>query len=108
MKTHKLVCCFVVPASCIDLLSCAENKTDGEYWIYPIAANGRRTKIFCHDMATGPSHFITLKNANGFTEHDESNWEIIWQPCRSNLKPPLKEVEFTKIKIRIEVLKIIW
>ncbi|XP_011419543.3 A disintegrin and metalloproteinase with thrombospondin motifs 20 [Magallana gigas] len=95
-----------VPASCIDLLSCAVNTSDGEYWIYPIAANGRRTKIFCHDMATGPSHFITLKNTNSFIEHDGSNWIVSYQQCQSKYKSPLKRVEFTKIKIRIEDMEV--
>lgn len=91
-----------VPASCLDISTYGNIKTDGEYWIYPMAANGRRTKIFCHDMANEPSHFITLKNTNSFVEHDGSNWIVSFQQCQSSLNHPLKRVEFTKVKIEIE------
>ncbi|XP_011419542.3 A disintegrin and metalloproteinase with thrombospondin motifs 9 [Magallana gigas] len=91
-----------VPASCLDIITYANITTDGDYWIYPMAANGRRTKIFCHDMANEPSHFITLKNTNSFVQHDGSNWIVSDRTCQSSLNPPLKRVEFTKIKIQIE------
>lgn len=92
-----------MPASCLDIITYANITTDGDYWIYPMAANGRRTKIFCHDMANEPSHFITLKNTNSFVEHDGSNWILSYRTCQSSLNHPLKRVEFTKVKIEIEV-----
>lgn len=47
--------------------------------------------------------FVTLKNTNSFVQHDGSNWIVYQGQCQSSLKLPLKRVEFTKIKIRIEV-----
>lgn len=96
-----------MPASCSDISSCSNIATDGEYWIYPMAANGKRTKIFCHDLANEPSHFITLSNINNFIQHDASNWIPLdrFQQCQANFKMPLKSVEFRKIRIGIEVIQ---
>lgn len=96
-----------MPASCSDIRSCSNIATDGEYWIYPMAANGKRTKIFCHDLANEPSHFITLSNINYFIQHDASNWIPLdrFQQCQANFKMPLKSVEFRKIRIGIEVIQ---
>lgn len=91
------------PRSCLDVRNCSGVTADGEYWIYPTATNGKRTKIFCHNLASETSHFVTLKNTNSFVQHDDSNWIVHMGQCQSSLKPPLKRVEFTKIKIRIEV-----
>lgn len=96
-----------MPASCSDIRSCSNIATDGEYWIYPMAANGKRTKIFCHDLANEPSHFITLSNINNFIQHDASNWIPLdrFQQCQANFKMPLKSVVFRKIRIGIEVIQ---
>lgn len=99
---------FEVPASCSDIRSCSNIATDGEYWIYPMAANGKRTKIFCHDLANEPSHFITLSNINNFIQHDASNWIPLdrFQQCQANFKMPLKSVVFRKIRIGIEDMEV--
>lgn len=72
-----------------------------------MAANGKRTKIFCHDLANEPSHFITLSNINNFIQHDASNWIPLdrFQQCQANFKMPLKSVVFRKIRIGIEVIQ---
>ncbi|XP_052676364.1 A disintegrin and metalloproteinase with thrombospondin motifs 9-like [Crassostrea angulata] len=89
------------PESCLALSTCSGIATDGEYWVYPIVTNRRRTKIYCHSLVTEPSHFITLKYPNSFVGHGSSNW-ITRAQCRSEFKPPLRQTNFTKVKIQIE------
>ena len=84
------------------MASCSGNTTDGEYWIYPTATNGRRTKIYCHHLDSVPVHYVTLKNTNRFIGHSPTNW-VAQQECRSNFKAPLTSVDFVKIQINIEV-----
>lgn len=95
-----------VPESCLKLSTCSGITTDGEYWVYPFVTNRRRTKIYCHNLATEPSHFITLKNPNNFIIHDRSNWIIHLRQCQSSIQPPLKKTEFLKVKIYIESMVI--
>ncbi|XP_052680596.1 uncharacterized protein LOC128161359 isoform X2 [Crassostrea angulata] len=91
-----------VPESCLNLSTCSGIRTDGEYWVYPTVTNRRRTKIYCHNLATEPSPFITLKYPNSFIFHDGSNWIKHRRQCQSSIKPPLKTTEFLKVKIDIE------
>ena len=91
---------FKVPKSCQELASCSGITTDGEYWIYPTATNGRRTKIYCHNLAL---HYVTLKYPNRFIQHDKSNW-INELECPSDFKGPLKSFDFSKVRIQIEVI----
>lgn len=93
------------PKSCTDISKCSGITRDGEFWIYPPAANGKRTKIYCHNMSTEPSHFVTLKNNNSFIIHDETNFlfaYVLNNKCKSSFNPPLKMVEFSKVKVQIE------
>ncbi|XP_078312928.1 A disintegrin and metalloproteinase with thrombospondin motifs 9-like [Crassostrea virginica] len=94
-----------VPRSCSEVASCSGNTTDGEYWIYPTATNGRRTKIYCHNLDSVPMHYVTLKNTNRFIGHSPTNW-VVQQECRSDFKAPLTSVDFVKIQINIEDMKI--
>lgn len=103
-KKYDNILSFVAPKSCLDVRDCSDITTNGEFWIYPTATNGKRTKVFCHTLATEPSHFITLKNMNSFFQHEISNLINTSIACQSSMKPPLKRVEFTKIKIQIEVV----
>lgn len=93
---------LAAPESCLALSTCSGIATDGEYWVYPIVTNRRRTKIYCHSLVTEPSHFITLKYPNSFVGNGKSNW-ITRAQCRSEFKPPLRQTNFTKVKIQIEV-----
>uniref|UniRef100_A0A8W8LZU4 Apple domain-containing protein n=1 Tax=Magallana gigas TaxID=29159 RepID=A0A8W8LZU4_MAGGI len=91
-----------VPESCLAVSNCSGITTDGEYWVYPIVTNRRRTKIYCHNLATEPSHFITLKYPNIFVRHDITNWIIQGQECQSAIRLPLKKAEFLKVKLQIK------
>lgn len=93
---------LAAPESCLALSTCSGITTDGEYWVYPTVTNRRRTKIYCHSLSTEPSHFITLKYPNSFVGHGSSNL-ITRARCRSEFKPPLRQTNFTKVKIQIEV-----
>ena len=84
------------------MASCSGITTDGEYWIYPTATNGRRTRIYCHNLDSVPVHYVTLKNTNRFIGHGETNW-VVQEQCRSDFKAPLTSVDFVKIQINIEV-----
>ena len=84
------------------MASCSGNTADGEYWIYPTATNGRRTKIYCHNLSSVPVHYMTLKNINRFIGHGRINW-VVEQQCRSDFKAPLASSDFGKIQINIEV-----
>lgn len=94
---------LAVPESCLTLSNCSGITTDGEYWVYPTVTNRRRTKIYCHNLTSEPSHFISLRNPNIFTIHDRSHWIIWMERCQSAIKPPLKQTEFFKVKIKIKV-----
>ena len=94
---------LAVPESCLALSNCSGITTDGEYWVYPTVTNRKRTKIYCHNLATEPSHFITLKYSNNFIIHDKSNWIIQHKECQSSIQPPLKKTEFFKVKLETEV-----
>lgn len=96
---------LAVPESCLALANCSGITTDVEYWVYPTGTNRSlmRTKIYCHNLATEPSDFISLNKPNIFTRHDRSNWEKWMIECQSTIKPPLKQTEFLKVKIQIEV-----
>ncbi|XP_062583805.1 uncharacterized protein LOC134245540 [Saccostrea cucullata] len=98
--------CDQVPKSCQDLFNCSGTMTDGEYWIYPKATNGQRVKIYCHNMGTGASEYITLMNSNYFIQHDPTNWPIKFQQCQSNYLLPLKKVDFMKVGIQIQNMEI--
>eukprot|EP00105_Crassostrea_gigas_P014645 XP_011431372.1 PREDICTED: uncharacterized protein LOC105331040 [Crassostrea gigas] len=91
-----------VPESCLALSTCSSITTDGEYWVYPAVTNQRITKIYCHNLATEPSHFITLKYPNIFIIHDGSNWILQRKQCQSAIRPPLKKTKFLKVKLQIE------
>uniref|UniRef100_K1QQ22 A disintegrin and metalloproteinase with thrombospondin motifs 9 n=1 Tax=Magallana gigas TaxID=29159 RepID=K1QQ22_MAGGI len=92
----------LVPESCLALSTCSSITTDGEYWVYPAVTNQRITKIYCHNLATEPSHFITLKYPNIFIIHDGSNWILQRKQCQSAIRPPLKKTKFLKVKLQIE------
>jgi hypothetical protein len=92
-----------VPESCADLAKCTGTSTDGEYWVYPKATNGKRVKVYCHAMEKEPREYITLNYANIFVRHDGSHWIIRYRSCQTSYKPPLKEVKFTKIAMNIQV-----
>ena len=85
------------------MASCSGITTDGEYWIYPTATNGRRTKIYCHNLDSVPVHYVTLKNTNRFIGHSPTNWVVQFQECQTDFKAPLTSVDFVKIQINIEV-----
>ncbi|XP_052680904.1 uncharacterized protein LOC128161629 [Crassostrea angulata] len=91
-----------VPESCFTVSNCSGITTDGEYWVYPTVTNRKRTKIYCHNLPTEPSHFISLPKACVFTHHDRTNWIIWMRECQSSIIPPLKQTEFLKVKIQIE------
>ncbi|XP_052679861.1 uncharacterized protein LOC128160565 [Crassostrea angulata] len=91
-----------VPESCLALSTCSGITTNGEYWVYPAVTNRRLTKIYCHNLATEPSHFITLKYPNNFIIHDESNWIIQHRQCQSAIRLRLKKTKFLKVKLRKE------
>ncbi|XP_078312791.1 A disintegrin and metalloproteinase with thrombospondin motifs 9-like, partial [Crassostrea virginica] len=95
-----------VPKSCQELASCSGITTDGEYWIYPTATNGRRTKIYCHKLAFAPLHYVTLKYPNRFIQHDHSNL-INGLECLSDFKGPLNSLDFSKVLIQIENMEVI-
>ncbi|XP_056007342.1 uncharacterized protein LOC125666100 isoform X2 [Ostrea edulis] len=92
-----------LPESCVDLANCSGTSTDGEYWIYPKATSGQRLKVYCHNMGTNPTEYLTLKYTNTFVQHDGSNWIIQWKQCQSNYKTPLKQATFSKIAINIQI-----
>lgn len=94
---------LVVPESCFTVSNCSGITTDGEYWVYPTVTNRKRTKIYCHNLPTEPSHFISLPKTCVFTHHDRTNWIIWMRECQSSIIPPLKQAEFLKVKIQIEV-----
>lgn len=94
---------LAVPESCLALSTCSGITTNGEYWVYPAVTNRRLTKIYCHNLATEPSHFITLKYPNNFIIHDESNWIIQHRRCQSAIRLRLKKTKFLKVKLRKEV-----
>ncbi|XP_078312511.1 A disintegrin and metalloproteinase with thrombospondin motifs 9-like [Crassostrea virginica] len=94
-----------VPKSCPEVASCSGITSDGEYWIYPTATNGRRTKIYCHNLDSVPVHYVTLKNTNRFIGHSFTNLAVLEQ-CRSDFKAPLPSVDFGKIQINIEDMEI--
>ncbi|XP_062584985.1 A disintegrin and metalloproteinase with thrombospondin motifs 9-like [Saccostrea cucullata] len=95
-----------VPESCQDIASSTGITTDGEYWIYPRATNRKRVKIFCYNMASNPSEYITLGNLNSFIQHDQSNWPIKGKQCQSSYKLPLKRVNFNKVGIKIQNMEV--
>ncbi|XP_078312792.1 A disintegrin and metalloproteinase with thrombospondin motifs 9-like [Crassostrea virginica] len=92
--------------SCQELASCSGITTDGEYWIYPTAINGRRTKIYCHNLASTPLHYVTLKYPNRFIQHDKLNL-INGLECLSDFKGPLNSLDFSKVRIQIENMEVI-
>ncbi|XP_056007341.1 A disintegrin and metalloproteinase with thrombospondin motifs 9-like isoform X1 [Ostrea edulis] len=96
-----------LPESCVDLANCSGTSTDGEYWIYPKATSGQRLKVYCHNMGTNPTEYLTLKYTNTFVQHDGSNWIIQWKQCQSNYKTPLKQATFSKIAINIQDMTVI-
>jgi hypothetical protein len=95
---------LTVPESCADLVTCPGICIDGEYWLYPKATNGKRIKVYCHNMGQNPTEYITLKYTNTLVKHDASNWILNMQECHATIKPPLKSANFSKVAINIQVI----
>ncbi|XP_062572692.1 uncharacterized protein LOC134234634 [Saccostrea cucullata] len=95
-----------LPRSCSDIAGCSGITKDGEYWLYPVATNGTRVKIYCHDMQTDPKEYVTMKNENCFIQHDPSNWLSKNERCTTTYTPPLKKAVFSKVAINIQDMSV--
>ncbi|XP_062568442.1 A disintegrin and metalloproteinase with thrombospondin motifs 9-like isoform X2 [Saccostrea cucullata] len=95
-----------MPQSCSDIAGCGGITKDGEYWLYPAATNGKRVKIYCHDMQRDPKEYVTLKYENFFVQHDSSNWISKYKRCTSIFRPPLKKAVFLKVAINIKDMSV--
>ncbi|XP_062575920.1 A disintegrin and metalloproteinase with thrombospondin motifs 9-like isoform X2 [Saccostrea cucullata] len=95
-----------MPQTCSDIAGCSRIAKDGEYWLYPAVTNGKRVKIYCHDMQTNPKEYVTLKYENSFVQHDNSNWLSKYKRCTSTFRPPLKKAVFLKVAINIKDMSV--
>ncbi|XP_046580623.1 A disintegrin and metalloproteinase with thrombospondin motifs 9-like [Haliotis rubra] len=52
------------PHNCSDIKQCLPGATDGEYWIYSPTLGNKKVRIYCHNMSSVPSEYVTLFHTN--------------------------------------------
>ncbi|XP_071092867.1 A disintegrin and metalloproteinase with thrombospondin motifs 9-like [Haliotis cracherodii] len=92
------------PQSCSDVKETEPTATDGEYWIYPDAPTflGCPTKIYCHDMASGPPKeyvSLTVTNTGEFPSVQNTF-------CSGETSYPGGFTYFSKIRVDIKMMAV--
>ncbi|XP_041370826.1 uncharacterized protein LOC121384483 [Gigantopelta aegis] len=92
--------------SCKELHNKYPKAEDGEYWLSPAPFNGRKVKIFCLGMATGPMEFVTLKafNRGNYPNLSFLNCQDANSKQRNNRAKLEGSYVFSKVRVNIKTM----
>ena len=90
------------PKTCAEVVSFKLGSTDGEYWLYPVGVYGQKVRIYCHNMTSHPTEYVTLMNVNDGVYSNLQNLECEGQDVETDIVN-WGSSNFSKIRVDVAV-----
>ncbi|XP_041360983.1 uncharacterized protein LOC121377151 [Gigantopelta aegis] len=94
------------PKTCSDVVAFKLGSTDGEYWLYPDGVRGQKVQIYCHNMASQPVEYVTLRNMNDGEYPNLENPDCAGEHRLSDTAE-WGSSNFTKIRVKVATMEVV-